>query len=858
VLWRIEQGNQRRNEEIRNSLWLAEQEKKIKNEAIRNANVDMHRSFRQDFLNSNKSYNIHFSQYVCRSVYQERKQRYVQFWLKNNLDFKLDLEQAGSIGAVETHTQVIARAGSGKTFTLVSRAVFLQKHCGVPSSEILLLAFNKKAAKEIEERLKKYLVDDMPHVMTFHALASRLVHQTETLIYDEANGSEQQSRSIQTTIDEYLKQPEIREKIRNLMVAHFREDWNRIIFGGYDKGQKEMLEYRRSLPNESLDGKYVKSFGEKTIANFLFEHNIPYKYECHFWWDGISYRPDFTLPKGEDKGLIIEYFGMTGDPDYDEMSEKKRQYWEAKSPEWQFLEFSHRDLGKYGVDGFCDLLKQKLESYGIVCNRLSEEEIWEGIKHRAIDRFTKTMKGFIGRCRKKCLTVEMLAQLVDEYQSQSHVERQFLVLAQIFYQVYLERLQVNGEEDFDGLMQRSAQKVEAGTTTFGNKSGGGDLRDLRYIMIDEYQDFSELFYGLVRAIQRQNPQVQFFCVGDDWQAINGFAGSDLQFYRNFSTYFQPATKPLQIATNYRSATSIVNAGNALMQGLGSPARSHKTLEGLIRIADLSSFELSPQESEKYQRDKITPAILRLIDEITRNGKHIADVPEKSGIVLLSRNNKLHWDKNTTLEAFLSRIQASLPEDVRRYVSTSTTHKYKGLEKQVVIILDAVEGCYPSIHPDSVFTRVLGDRVEDTIAEERRLFYVALTRAVEHLFIVTDKEKESPFLKDLNQRFPITPVNWSSYPPLLSGSGKHTVKICPRPKSAFVDYKQLRGDGFKQDKRQTFWWRNYSDEQFSAEAVLNGAPWLSTANNIEFHVCDEQDNRLAMYQIAHGKWQEISA
>ncbi|MFM2432074.1 MAG: hypothetical protein RLZZ511_3287 [Cyanobacteriota bacterium] len=853
ILWRIEQGNQRRNEEIKNSLWLAEQEKKRKNEAIRSANIEIHRSFRQDFLNSHTSYGVHFSQYVCRSVYQERKQRYVQFWLKKNLNFRLDLEQAMTIGAVETHTQVIARAGSGKTSTLVSRAIFLQKHCGVAPSEILLLAFNKKAAEEIKARLKKYLVDDIPYVMTFHALANRLVHPEENLIYDDGDFNQQQSRRIQNTIDEYLKQPEIYGKIRDLMTAHFREDWNRIIFGGHDKDQKEMLEYRRSLPNETLDGKYVKSFGEKTIANFLFEHNIPYKYEKHFEWDGKSYRPDFTILTGKDQGLVIEYFGIEGDPDYDQMSERKRQYWETKSPEWQFLEFSHRDLGKYGVDGFCDLFKKRLESCGIACNRLSEEKIWENIKHRAIDRFTKTMKVFISRCRKKCLTVAMLFQLVDGYQSQNHVEQQFLVLAKTFYQAYLEQLQTNGEEDFDGLMQRAAQQVEAGATTFRSKSGDGDLRNLQYIMIDEYQDFSELFHGLVRAIQRQNPQVQFFCVGDDWQAINGFAGSDLQFYRNFSTYFQPATKPLQITTNYRSATAIVNLGNALMQDLGSLARPHKTVEGLIRVADLSSFELSPQESEKYQYDKITPAILRIIHKITRNSKHIADSDEKSGIVLLSRNNTLYWDKQTTLKKFEARIRLSLPEDVRQYISTSTTHKYKGLEKQVVIILDAIEGCYPSIHPDSVFTHVLGDRVESLIAEERRLFYVALTRAVEHLFIVTNKEKESPFLKELQQRLPSKPVNWSSYPPLPSESGKITVKLIG---ATYPIKDQLKADGFRWN--ESTWWRNYSGEQFSAEAILNGSSWLPIANGIQFHVCDEQDNRLAMYQIAHGKWQAISA
>ncbi|MHC5732844.1 MAG: PDDEXK family nuclease, partial [Nostoc sp.] len=89
-----------------------------------------------------------------------------------------------------------------------------------------------------------------------------------------------------------------------------------------------MLRYRRSLPREGLDGNYYKSFGEKVIANFLLEHNITYKYERNFWWDGINYRPDFTIVTGENQGIVIEYFGLEGDPDYDIMSEQKREYWQ--------------------------------------------------------------------------------------------------------------------------------------------------------------------------------------------------------------------------------------------------------------------------------------------------------------------------------------------------------------------------------------------------------------------------------------------------------------------------------------------------------------------------------------------------
>jgi superfamily I DNA/RNA helicase len=206
--------------------------------------------------------------------------------------------------------------------------------------------------------------------------------------------------------------------------------------------------------------------------------------------------------------------------------------------------------------------------------------------------------------------------LLENLKDQSDVEQRFLELAQKFYQSYLEQLQTTGEDDFDGLMQKAAAVIASGQTVFRRKSGTGDLKCLRYILIDEYQDFSELFHHLIEAIRQQNPQAQFFCVGDDWQAINGFAGSDLGFYQNFAQFFQPSQK-LNIATNYRSATSIVDIGNTLMLGLGTPARAHKTIFGTVEIADIGQFNPNLNEQEDHPGDNITPAILRLLDKIIK-------------------------------------------------------------------------------------------------------------------------------------------------------------------------------------------------------------------------------------------------
>ena len=129
--------------------------------------------------------------------YKQEKASFVQHWVKETTGAELDTEQATAVASVHGHIQVIARAGSGKTTTLVNRALFLQKHCGVAPDEMLLLAFNRKAAEEIAERLSKMLDDGVPHVMTFHALAYAIVHPEESLLY---NGPPGESQGLQSGV----------------------------------------------------------------------------------------------------------------------------------------------------------------------------------------------------------------------------------------------------------------------------------------------------------------------------------------------------------------------------------------------------------------------------------------------------------------------------------------------------------------------------------------------------------------------------------------------------------------------------------------------------------------------------------
>lgn len=837
-----------------------ERQKRIQHEKEKQTLLkNLREHLQRHFLTAYDFFQDRCTEHISADEYETEKVNYVQSWAEGlGLEYPPDPEQAAAIGAVEGNVQVIARAGSGKTATLVNRALFLQEHCDVESDEMLLLAFNRKAAEEMRERLTSNLQDSTPHVMTFHALAYALVHP-EKILFDEPEGEQSQSGALQDIIDQHLHNSNYYNQIRALMTKYFRDDWERIISGGHNRTPSEMLRYRRLLAQESLDGTYVKSFPEKDIANFLFEHDIEYKYERNFWWDGINYRPDFTI--GDRGGVIIEYFGLEGTPDYDARSEEKRDYWRNK-PGWELLEFSPNDLASSGVNSFYLLLRKALQDRGITCNRLSEEEIWKRIKDRAIDRFTTVVKGFIQRCRKLSLTPEQLSERVNNHDYANDVEERFLNLVQVFYESYLEHLQATGEEDFDGLMQKAVEMVTAGNTEFRyrsrNRSRIGNLAQIQYVLIDEYQDFSELFYRLMKAVREHNSRAHFFCVGDDWQAINSFAGSDLRFFENFSQDFQGSRK-LYVTTNYRSASAIVNVGNELMRGLGRHAHAHTDDTGKVMIADLATFEPTPQEKRENPGDDLTPAVLRLVNKAINEGKNV---------VLLSRKNSLPWYVNyrdqrnpsveSGLDRFLRLLRARLPDELAEKFTISTTHNYKGLQKDVVIVLDAVPRCYPLIHPNLIFTHVLGDSVESVVAEERRLFYVALTRAVEELFILTEKDNFSPFLEDLEKNIKLSRLSWSDYPPLEGKIQYITIRVGNQNGRGSEPTKKikelLKPKGYRWNGET--WYSIRPAEGFSVRAFADQEIW-GLADGITVGFYDHLDNMIELYHIDDGLWKCIS-
>ena len=803
---------------------------------------------------------------ISRSEYERKKIDFLKSWIAENsstgtsgTQIVPDDEQAAAIASVCEHTLVVARAGSGKTETLVNRAFFLLKHCGVDPGEILILAFNHTAASEIRRRLTGLLADSaqaaiaegirqgqakvtLPHVMTFHALAYAIVHPEQSPLYDDADGAHQAlSRAVQEIIDVLRQGSSFENRFRRFLLNHFREDWERCIVDSHDGMNKdEVLRYRRSLRYETLKGDYVKSHGEKVIANFLFEHGVDYKYERNHWWNGLNYRPDFTIPRSGTGDVIVEYFGLQGDPGYDANTENKREYWRKKNG-YELVELFPRDIASGRI---CDVLRERLQDLNVTAKRLTEDEVWRSMRGRAIDRFTKSTTNFISRCRQQSWSSAELRTRIAEHTPLSAVEANYLELAQEIYGAYLARVRTTGEDDFSGLIQRASEMISAGKTVFrGRGYSAGDVSALRFVCIDEYQDFSELFYRLLDAIRQRNPGVGLFCVGDDWQAINGFAGSDLRFFEEFEKYIGKSRR-LPVLTNYRSSAKIVAAGNALMDGLGEPATAHKRAPGTALVCDLKQFKPTSVEEQCHPDDRITPAVVRLVRDA---------LDHRLEVVLLCRRNRLPGP-GQDLRVYVDLVRCLFSQTEKERIEASTVHRYKGRESSVVILLDVLDDSFPLIHPGWVFARILGDSLDRIVKEERRLLYVALTRAVERLIIITESGQESPFLSELRAKRAVDEVEWSTFPPL---PGRLLVNVRNqegRGNEPTISIREdLKSGGYRWSPERKGWSKCVPKDGFRVHGFKR-EKWSMAADGVEVLILNHADTMVARYLVDGGKWQ----
>lgn len=719
--------------------------------------------------------------------YEEMKRPYIEDFIDKRFGLVGDQEKAQAIAKADRNVLVKARAGSGKTTTIACKTVWLIEKEKVHPDHILILAFNRKAAEEIGRMIRKRH-KAFRNARTFHSLAYQLVLPSQKPLFDDGHG-DLSVRELSEFTTELLK------RIWNpiflfKMYTFFRKELQEIERSGVLRSDEERYIYFRNLPEITLNGERVKSRGEKYIADFLFEHDLSYAYEKTWRWGKRPYRPDFTT-EYNNQVYVIEHWAIneqsraSSEEDYSTIDRreylremrKKREFWRKEHPEVIFLETSVEDL-QGDREAFEERLRRKLEDAGIQCRKLSDEVLRRRVKRKHLPRIVDLFVQFIQRAKKKRYSPQDVADRINSISNQR--TRIFWELASRVYAEYEKTLEQQGRYDFDDLLNEAIQKIHGTKGLCRIKIAEGRevaMNELQWIMIDEYQDFSPLFYDLIRVIHQYNPHVRLFCVGDDWQAINAFAGSDLCYFENFQELFgEEESAVATLLTNYRSRLRIVQNGNRFMTNwdkTGEPSRplpEHKGGEVIIEHVDdvwlnlkersdpfndlTSDYRFLPKNSQGLTAYNLLLGryFKKCYEIIAANLEELAGRPPRKGkkVAILSRTNRLYGlslsEVKKQLKSCFSKEQLKILG--RDFLEVSTVHSYKGLEAKIVIIVETCKRTFPLIHPDSQLFEPLGSTPQKVLGEEQRLFYVAITRAREKLYILTERDRESDFLKVL--------------------------------------------------------------------------------------------------------------
>ena len=635
-------------------------------------------------------------------------------------------EQRKAVVVDEDHNLVVAAAGSGKTSVIVAKAGWLLRKRYRRPSELLLLAFAKDAQREMKERVRRRLGTEATAgltVRTFHSLGMSIIAAVEGKRPSLAKVAED-DKALYDLLKRIVNDLLVNPKFAAVMLTWFQDH-----FAPYEsehefQNQGEYWNYVRAIELRSLKGELVKSYEECEIANFLYLNGVTYEYEHPYEHDTATlekrqYLPDFYLP---DAGIYIEHFALNASGDTPPFIDREEY---LRSMDWKrqlheehntvLVEtFSHeKSAGK-----LVENLSAKLAEHGVDFSPIPPDEVFTILEEQGrINPFTRLVATFLNHYKGSQLSSEELAKRAAAAPDRPRAQAFVAVFGALFecYQGSLAHLR---QIDFHDMINRATEHVESGRYRSA----------FDYILVDEFQDISPGRARLLKALLDQSPTAQLFAVGDDWQAIYRFAGSDIAIMREMKQRFG-ATERIDLATTFRCADRIAEVATEFV--LRNPAQIHKSVSSVHRaVGPCVHIGLPGGQSTDLLRET-----LRMIaaDPTTRG--------EAPTVLLLGRY------RHTRPE--------NMDQLVREYNELSlyykTVHSSKGLEADYIVVLDMCDGKYgfpTEIADDPLLNLVLAAPETFPHSEERRLLYVAITRAKRAAYLLADGVSPSPFVKEL--------------------------------------------------------------------------------------------------------------
>ncbi len=712
-----------------------------------------------------------YNQHFIKQKLIEYKDYFDTLFSRYGEDIYLDEEQRCAILSDDDYSLIIAGAGSGKTTTMAAKVKYLVDIKKIDAKQIVVLSYTKKAVNELRNRITQVFGIDA-NIMTFHSLALQFINQFIPSIYRIYEEKDQKQ-----IILNYVKEVLFPDKEKMKLITRifpdtfskgFLENYEKFstfeeYFEDYKKRKYEQekdhihsyiqrrMEVLLSLDKPmGLDLNNYKSKMEAKIANFLYIYSIDYKYERPYFekvGNNQIYRPDFTCFL-HGKEVYLEYFGMTKYHDmglftkeeiisYNQTKEKKIEHFKEKKDIYITIERENKDDQLILLE-----LRKRLKEIGFELQRRTDTELFEQLINEYPEaeffKFTKKLLDVINQIKETSFITEQFLQEFHNFlekEFKDPIERQNKVLeSQILleaYQYYNNTLKRENAIDFSDMIMKAYQVLKTNSDPSGFSYS--------YLLVDEYQDISKKRFLLTKEIANACG-AKIVAVGDDWQTIYTFAGSNIELFYHFKKYF-PTTNAYSITKTYRNSQELIDTAGEFI--LKNKEQIPKSL-----ISD-KHFE-NPIEIVPYNDTFITEtdALCILLDNLkdTLKGKRLAILTRRNATIRQIKkdprfkegpNNSIYYLENQDLN-----------------IEILTMHSAKGTTFDEVIILDLKNDIFPTTgYSKSALTDFIEQRdihEHYPYAEERRLFYVALTRTKNKVYLLTPlkMEKRCTFIMEI--------------------------------------------------------------------------------------------------------------
>ena len=741
---------------------------------------------------------------------KQANERYINQELKDNSDLfddldgkSLDSQQREAIVVDEDAVKVIAGAGSGKTFTIQGKVKYLTEKRDVDPSEILAISFSNASVDDLKERIAEPI-----DIKTFHKVGKDILMQYNQYSRPDTSALKRIIKRYLTK--KALKNEDISKKLIEFFSFYINvpPSEDDIKYEGDLLDWQEGVDFstlKRRFKNkqrETLNNEIVRSYEELYIANFLFIYGIKYTYEKIYSYPNKNferefnkfkeflfsfneeipdelknditkdllnltdifeeyeikdYLPDFYL---DDYNIYIEHFGLNRNCENHLIGGKSSEEY-VKEMEWKRK--VHKKYGTTLIETFSyyqsenrllTRLAEKLQAQGVEFNEIEYREVYrillENKTIKEWEDFIVLLKTFIELFKgnnydetKFKEFYDYVGGLKDSFSKDRTIS--FLKIVEEIYNDYEAYLLKIKKIDFNDMINKASDCIV---------KNGLDL-PYKYIIVDEYQDTSFTRYNLLRNIC-DSIGAKIMVVGDDWQSIYSFSGCDVNIFTKFDNFFD-VCETRYIEKTYRNSQQLIDASsNFVMKNPDQTRKELKSSKSLKYPIKLVNFDNDFDEILKFEL-----IIKNIINQSTFKNKKI---------LILGRNNKDIFNllKNFNVENEYGKRKFEILGDedkLRRNkfvkivyrespdvnIEYRTVHQSKGLECDNVILINLKNwkaGFPNKMVDDPVLNFVKRNGDSFSYAEERRLFYVALTRTKNNVYLLAPYFKSSVFVQEL--------------------------------------------------------------------------------------------------------------